>query len=151
MQLHTFSSKFFPFTQNPCTISSHSEFFQIYLSKLSKVWSIFLPGWSTIMEKKILKEKRKKKEKKMSMCERNGEMSKRVWEEWKIQRKEENMSKQICKKKIMQGKEREKIIHVYNKMIYKTRHMIPIRIPHSDCWQFTTIQHLKYPLYFSIC
>lgn len=64
MQLHTFSSKFFPFTQNPCTISSHSEFFQIYLSKLSEVWSIFLPGWSTIMEKKILKEKRKKKEKK---------------------------------------------------------------------------------------
>ena len=32
-----------------------------------------MPGWSTIMEKKILKEKRKKKGKKMSMCEKKRE------------------------------------------------------------------------------
>lgn len=42
-----FLTKIFPFLENPHTISPCNEYFQILLFKLSKVWIIFLPGWST--------------------------------------------------------------------------------------------------------
>lgn len=73
MQLHTFSSKFPPFLQNPCITSFHKEYFQIYLSKLSKVWCIFLPGWLTIMKKIHYRRRETKRKKNISRCEKKRE------------------------------------------------------------------------------
>lgn len=111
---------------------------------------MFWLGWSRIIIEKKVRKQRERKRKNKCVRVRKGKVLKMVWEEWKKgETKDENMSKQVCKKKSSKGKEGKKIKHFLH-MIYKKRHMHPIRITHFSCWQSTTIQHLKSVILFNL-
>lgn len=140
----TYSNKLCNFLIQISSIATKSKSVQIFC--LVKVSKLTFPNclmhrvyfdWSTFIVEKIIWKQNRKKNKWLRM-RRKGKISKMVQQEWKIERKDENRSKQVCKKKI--GGEEEKIKCIYYKFIHK-KHMHPVRITHSACWQFTTIQH----------
>lgn len=60
---------------------------------------------------------------------RKEKMCKMVWEEWKIQRKEENMSKQVCNKKKLRRGRKEKLWYMVTTRWYIKKKKILIITP----------------------